>query len=361
MKEQARCIYFDVIRIVACILVVCIHVSGMEFAVFEESVSSWFVLNVINCIGMNGVPLFFMLSGALMLADTYTITMKKLIGKVLKLGVLYYLVLFVYNLVPFLRGWVEWSPLMIKDCLIEGILYEGGVYHLWFLPVMILLYLLSPILKEAFNKARVCEYFLILFFCGEALLYTLTLFEYNGAIKRFVVYCQEKNSLFPLGAYIGYFVLGHYLHSFVGKVSRNKLLMIGIISILANIFTIITCYFDAVKIGYASSVANTPLVIGVLISSSGIFILMKNYCNNIQSEKKTKILRYIAGSTLGIYLIHPMVMSNVGFIQNMNLTIDNVFLLTIVRLICVTFISFIIVSVLKGVAGILTAKKKSAC
>ena len=77
MKEHSRCVYFDVIRIVACILVVCIHVSAMDFTVFEESVSSWFVLNVINCIGMNGVPLFFMLSGALMLADTYTINIKK--------------------------------------------------------------------------------------------------------------------------------------------------------------------------------------------------------------------------------------------------------------------------------------------
>lgn len=357
MKEQTRCVYFDVIRIVACILVVCIHVSAMDFTVFEESVGSWFVLNVINCIGMNGVPLFFMLSGALMLADTYTITFKKLFGKVLKLGALYYLVLFAYNLVPFLRGWVEWSPIMIRECLIEGVLYEGGVYHLWFLPVMILLYLLTPILKEAFRKPKVCEYFLILFFLGEALLYTLTLFEYNGAIKRFVVYCQEKNSIFPLGAYIGYFVLGHYLHSFVGKVSRRKVILIGITAIIANIFTIMTCYMDAINKEYASSVANTPLALGVLISSSGIFVLMKQFCNNIQGEKKIKVLRYIASCTLGIYLLHPMVMNNIGFIQDMHLVISNVLLLAVVKLISVTLISFLVVMILKGLTGILEIKK----
>lgn len=358
MKEnlvvnKGRYIYLDIIRLISCVLVISIHVSAMDWSDVSVRSLDWNIINIYNCIGINGVPLFFMISGALILNQEYQITYKKLfLDKIFKLLAAYYLTAFFYNLLPFFRGWIPCEPVFIKTGLIEPVIYEQGVYHLWFIPVLVVLYMLSPVLKEAFRSRKICEYYLILFIIIGATLPTILLFDFAPPLKHFLSYYEEKASLFMLTGYIGYFVLGHYIHSFTGELSKKKRIMVWIVTIAASVFTIVTCSLDAVRSGEASSLTNTPLSINVFLSCSGIYLLIKHYGAKITSERAGKVLGELSKYTLGIYLLHPFVIGNVSLITNLNQIFTGSFVLVGLRIFLVTLITFMIVLVLKKIPGI---------
>jgi surface polysaccharide O-acyltransferase-like enzyme len=62
-KEAGRDIGFDVIRVMASVMVVVIHVSASLFYRFE---AGWVAANFYDSLSRSAVPLFFMISGALL-------------------------------------------------------------------------------------------------------------------------------------------------------------------------------------------------------------------------------------------------------------------------------------------------------
>lgn len=342
--------YLDLIRVVSCVLIICTHVSAVDFSTFPVNSLNWNILNIFNCIGINGVPLFFMISGALILHKDYQISLKKLwIQKIGRLLAAYYVTLFFYNLLPFLKGYVPFQWEIIKEDLIEAVLYEKGIYHLWFLPVLVVLYFLAPILKEAFQTKKICAYYLILFAVIGALLPTLLFFDLPGPIRRFVTHYQGKASLFMVVGYIGYFVLGHYLHSYLEELSGRKVLFIWLTTGAALLFTILTGGYFSLKQGSPSSLTNTPLSLNVLISSSGIYILFKHYCSRIHFSKGFDLIKKLSKYTFGIYLFHPFVLGNIPLITNLGQWLPGSFFLTILQVALTGFLTFVIVAVIKKI------------
>ena len=63
----SRYVYMDLARVVACILVVCVHIAALDFNNYSIQSMEWKLLNAMDSLGLMGVPLFFMLSGALFL------------------------------------------------------------------------------------------------------------------------------------------------------------------------------------------------------------------------------------------------------------------------------------------------------
>ena len=357
-----RHIYVDLIRCIACILVVLVHVSAIDLKFYPIATCEWDFSNIMNCLGINGVPLFFMISGALILNEKYEISIKKLIiGKALPLLLVYYLTLSIYNLIPFLKGWVPWELYIIKEELLEAVIYGEGVYHLWFIPIILVLYLLVPILKDAFKLKRICEYYLILFLVVGILIPTLLLLELPGPMRRFFTYYQEKTSLFMLSGYIGYFVLGHYLHTFTKGLSKRKLLAVWIIFIVSFSATVLGCRYQSFTTGYTSSLFNTPLSLNVFLSSSGFYLLLKHYGSKIESRNLSSILGFFAKFTLGIYLFHPLVLENISIINDLNKILPNVVICMLARLLIVVVLTFVMVFSFKLIFKRIKRSEKKIC
>lgn len=348
--KKNKYVYIDLIRIISCIFVVFIHVSAMEWDTLPVKSIDWNTANIFNCVGMNGVPLFFMISGALFLNKDYQITTRKLvINKIGKLLIAYYLTVFFYNIVPFFKGWVRWEWHYIKECLIEGVIYGTGLYHIWFIPVLLVLYMLTPILKETFLKKKVCEYYLLLYSVIGIILPTLQLFELPGQLDRFFTHYQSQLSLFMVTGYIGYFVLGHYLHSFVGDLSKKKKIAIGIVTCCAVLFTIIGCAWDSFRTDMPSSLFNTPFSINVFISCSGMYLLIREWAKKVNSEKIVKNISGFAKYTLGIYLLHPFVLDTFTVIADLKNIIPIGLVCIIFQILLTLGITSLIVFVLKKI------------
>lgn len=349
---MSRRVYLDVIRIVSCILVVCIHTSATDYNNVPVSSLDWQILNGINCIGINGVPMFFMLSGVLMLNEAYELNFRKLFSKIVKLLLAYYITLIFYNALPFVWGWVPLEPAVIKEDFIEAVIYGEGVYHLWFIPVLAVLYMLMPILKNAFGSKKICEYYLSIFVVLGIIVPTILLFDIPGALRRFLSYYQEQAGLYMVTGYIGYFVLGHYIHSFCSEINKKRVLVVWGFTIVASAFTILTCFWDAQRQGSASSLTNTPFSINVLVSCVGIFLLLRQYGERIKTEKVAERLHHISGYTLGIYLFHPFVINLFSAWWQEYGFVDSVLAMLVIRTVVVLVFTVFIVHVLKKVPGI---------
>ena len=78
--EKSRHLSLDCTRIVAVLAVIMIH-TAMGFVKFDSSSSSYIWGNIFDSIARAGVPLFVMVSGALLLDEKKKITSKKVVSK----------------------------------------------------------------------------------------------------------------------------------------------------------------------------------------------------------------------------------------------------------------------------------------
>ena len=108
-----------------------------------------------------------------------------------------------------------------KDEVLLDTLLGRGMYHMWFLPMILGLYVLTPLLKEMVRSRELCEYFLILYFLFNLL--------YNTLFKFQIPYATIMKSLFTrlplkmLEGYIGYYVLGYYLDRYLKQIKKSSL------------------------------------------------------------------------------------------------------------------------------------------
>ena len=67
----------------------------------------------------------------------------------------------IYNLIPFFTGEHALTGNDIWHHLIRRTLQGKGTYHLWFLPVLAMIYLLVPLVKDALQDRKNCRFVII--------------------------------------------------------------------------------------------------------------------------------------------------------------------------------------------------------
>ena len=226
--SSTRQLHYDLLRIFASFMVVMLHVSAFYWDKIQPQTEQWMALNLFDSAVRSCVPLFFMLSGAFLLAKE--LPLNKLLGKnVLHLAVV----------------WLVWSVLYAVDAIGLPAFFHAdagqiftavvnGKYHLWFLPKMIEVYLMVPLLYAGtrMKEGKGLYYLLVLFGLFGILKSTLTVFVYpNPSIQVLL-----KTKLPNLAFYSGYFLLGYFLeHRWKKKIPSRWLLLtlLGSIAVAA--------------------------------------------------------------------------------------------------------------------------------
>ncbi len=188
--REERIFYLDELRAIAILLVLLAH-TIKYFPVNVDYLASPTLLSYLT-ISRMGVPLFFMLSGALLLNKEYLISQffKKRFSRVLIPAVFWYIILFLsvasansFNF-DLMYIWIYDAPFP------------------WFVCAIIGIYLLMPIfnsfVKEYATKGA--EYFLVLW------LIFIVLTNLNLTEEYYVTLIFQN-----FGVYMGYAVLGYYL------------------------------------------------------------------------------------------------------------------------------------------------------
>lgn len=301
-KTKKRVEYFDVLRTIACIAVVIIHISG-EYLKYNANTLNFWVGNVFDSIVRLAVPVFVMISGALMLDEEYEFTIKKLKKHIIKMLIFFsvwscgYAV--IYEIINPIMSHDDISAKRIISALLRG------HYHLWFVYMIIGLYLILPILRLFIKKCnkKYIEYFLLL-----SLIFTFLLPQiaavgmyYNPFFKVLHEVLNTLNLRF-VGGYTAYFVLGWYLNNFELK-NKSTVYFFGIVGLVITIggTYIFTLSFNENSIFYNN------LYVNVLAQAVALFVLVKSAVKPHAKEKK--ISKFIAKHSLGIYAIHAFLVS----------------------------------------------------
>lgn len=302
LKEK-RVFYYDFLRAFAIIAVILCHVDGLyEFTTANLKVA---IPILLNNIGLIGVPIFFMLSGSLLLNRNYSL--KEFFTK--RFFRIAYPFIF-WILVTILIGifYFKWDTSYVLT------IFFGTPAPSWYIWTLMGIYLFFPIINSFLKEygLKGIEYFLIIWFL-TIILNTFHLYPFK---------CLE---LSYFAGYVGYCVLGYYLDNKKFRFDDKTTCLIGIITLLIS--TTIHMIFTYYHIDLLS-----PMYLNLIIvfQAIGMFISVKyffTFCNstnckvnsiynNFKENALGKFIISLSVCSYGMYFIHYIL---IKFLKEMNI------------------------------------------
>jgi surface polysaccharide O-acyltransferase-like enzyme len=318
----------SLLRILATLSVILIHVSASLVMKFGEiSNFEWNVANFYDSISRYSVPVFFMISGSLLLGREFEIKdfLKNRLGKIIPPFLFWSLFYGLTNRYVFNHETFNISK-VIRD------IFYGSKYHLWFVFALIGVYLITPIFQKwiHFSKKNDIRYFLII--------WIITLFL---TIPGIAIYFPKINLSYFSG-FLGYFVLGFYLKKYVKCQNWISYLLIFI----GFLITIFGTYYFTHKNNTFYDYFYEYLCLNALLVSIGVFLVF-NKIENINNKMKP-IVSKLNECCFGIYLIHPLVLNIFALLGLTVYFVNPIIGILIVLLACFS-LSFIIVFIIKKI------------
>jgi surface polysaccharide O-acyltransferase-like enzyme len=190
------------LRVIALFAVIVLHTTSPVMEQFNKGpLSVWLVGDFYNSLVRFAVPVFVMISGALLLSREYELGdfLKKRLSRIVIPFLFWSLVYIAYL---FYNEEIAYSGdfwITVKQVL--HLLKYGSSYHLWYVYMLIGLYLIIPILSKFVRNATEKEmlYFLLVWF--------VVMLIGQPYLSRF----KPQLDLRYFEGFIGYLVLGHYL------------------------------------------------------------------------------------------------------------------------------------------------------
>lgn len=315
---QNRKIYLDRLKTMAIICVIIIHVTGVWWNISVEA-NTWLILTAVQSIAKVGVPIFLMVTGALLLDEKKEIGFQKIYKQYLPRIILFFL--FWAVLYKLLYYWEHPMQGNLIVSIIKDIIRADVQYHLWYIYALIPIYMVIPVIRKwiAGLTKKEIEYVLILWFLYE-------IFDY------FVVNTQTfslyKNVDYMKIGYLGYVILGYYLDRFADTWNRKIIYTLGIIGIVAAMILVV--YFSR-QAGCVQDSYFYYLTPGVILWSACVFVWEKE--RTVKQE--SKVVKFISRSTLGIYGGHLsvlIVLNHFGIMVSEHMLLASVFLITVLVL-----------------------------
>lgn len=302
-------IWISNLRVLATFAVVIVHVSAKFLTQGNVMFNNEWWTGLIFTSSMKFcVPIFVMISGALLLPKRYNLEdhLNKRFVRVL-LPFLFWT--FVYAFVDVSISTIKHDPNFIMNSAkhIASCVLFGARGHLWYVYMIIGIYLFFPVIQKWIINYEINELRLYLLLWIGTLLINWFITSTPGEKG----YNFEKGvDLAYFQGFLGYFLLGHYL-SINNFLNSRKGLWLCITIFIGGIF--ITClgtYYVSFHFNVYSRNFIRYLTPNVLLMSIGIFLIFKNFINvQIKSTFFSNLFNLISKYSYGIYLSHILVLS----------------------------------------------------
>ena len=299
-----RIYYLDFIRCFACLCVIMIHTVSRYIQQDFGSLNFW-AGNILGCFSRVGVPLFVMISGALMLDENYSFSNKKLISHIKKMILFFVFWSAVYCIIceiadPVLLKHESLSIRHLIGCFVEG------PAHLWFVYMIVGLYLILPLLRlwvKKENKTYV-EYFIILSLIFAVLIPQIISVgsNYSSIFEKINDIFEKQLYLQYVGGFTVYFILGWYLHNFDFKY-KTIIYILGIVGFLVSVFS---TYILSVSTGKYTPMHGS-LTINIFFQTAAVFLFVQT--RYAERSPLYKMVGIVSKNSLGIYAVHLLIIN----------------------------------------------------
>jgi surface polysaccharide O-acyltransferase-like enzyme len=290
-------VWLDNTRILAIFAVVFLHVAA-DIVTGVDNLNSmqWWTGNIYDALVRWCVPVFVMLSGALLLSEekdeSISVFYRKRAARLLIPILFWSIVFFSWSL---LKGIAKGHPHSLSyfvNRLVSGTPYP----HMWFLYMILGLYFSTPFIRLIIrhtSKNELCLFVIILFYLSA----TNILYQHFMLDKISHLFTNRFLTFLP------YYILGHIVATSVVEINNKYLLIIFAISVL---LTATGCFLLGKSDGLHRGVYfYNYLSITVIPMSISIMFLFKKITTPIIGNLKFN--RSFAGIVLGIYLVHPII------------------------------------------------------
>lgn len=336
MEEKK--IWISKLRIIATLAVIWLHTNGTIWGnqdIFELTDGQIRFFAVNYYLMWWAVPVFFMLTGVLLLDKRKNVTVHDCLFKYSRrvLGALCLFGFFYSSMILAAEG--ERSLLIIPKAL-WGVLTGTTFSHLWYCYELIGIYVILPVIKIFTDNAKekILRYVLIVLFVFDFVI------PFIGNIIG-----ERINFYIPFSYSLLYILLGHYL------VTESKAVSIRVFEVMGGVtasIVAVVAFFSPIEnnpyLGYSS-----PIIAILAMSIFELFILTQKSAFN--SSKKCERLWEIDRLCFGVYLIHPFFIQVFYRILGFTPIRYKIYQIgTIVVFVIVTFLSFISTYILRKIS-----------
>ncbi len=309
----ARWAYLDVCRVLAIFSVVLIHVTATQWHVDAIGSRDWIVLTAYFGGTRFFIPIFFMVTGALMLNPDKPVTIKALYGKyILRFVTALLFWSFLYHAVA-VNAWnpyFRWEDFDARAFI--GQVLGGHPYQHWFLFAIISMYLLIPLLKCITRSESATRYFIVLWLAWEIGLYNVRLLggafpdmnpAVSGMLGEIAGILDRVLPRMVLGLH-GYMVLGYYLHTHPPGTGGRRLLQI--LGVIGTVFTVAATVAVSVRDGIRTEMFLDLNALPVCVPAAATFVTAQVLFPGRRAGTSGAGRFFVAMSeySFGVYLVH---------------------------------------------------------
>ncbi|WP_462384630.1 acyltransferase [Intestinibacillus massiliensis] len=291
--------YLDILRVLSMLAVVYLHTAAPSLRQFDH-MALWHVSNALTALCTIAVPVFFMISGALLLSSSKTADPRDLLRRRLPRILVPFVV---WSLIAVCAAVWEASPETAKGML-RGIAGSPVITPYWFIYALIPIYLLSPLLKKLVDASSpsLLGYALALWFIFSSVVKTVR--ELLPAAYAPLLNGNASFNLTMVGGFLGYFLLGYALSTLRRPVSRKALWVIA----LADLAVIIAgTWKRSVGAQEYSEQFKSYLSVYVVVLSAAVFLLAREYLDG--KPPRGRLLPLLSGASFCVYLAHPRIIT----------------------------------------------------
>ena len=295
-KTKKRIFYYDELRALAILLVILCHIVIL-YKPFTYDTVIHSMPGLVYILTHVAVPIFFMLSGALLLNRTYDLPgfFKKRFSRILLPFLFWAIIAIAVSLFVLGKGNSEAFKI-----------FFGKGRWTWFVWTMMGIYLFLPIVNSFIKefKLKGAEYFIAVW------LVTIIL----NTIGKYPFYRLE---LSYFAGYIGFTVLGYWLANKSVDISDKKMILIGFIMFV--VCMAVDFYFFK---HHVPKIETKYLSLFVVLASVGVFLIFKRYAHycetnstslfgrlhsKIENGRAGNLILSLSVCSYGIYLVHSII------------------------------------------------------
>lgn len=305
-SKKGYIVQADVLRIIAIFGTLAIHYlypiySRPDFL----GGMAWWVTNILNAVARPSIPIFIMLSGALLIPKEESVTNNLL--RTLKRLILPF---FIWALIYF-----AWDIFFLgyhrNSYDLVAMFYTGSVYHLYFLVILAALYFLLPFIRLILKKGsdEISKYLVELAFGVGIMMYL---------VQYLVIPSHPLFSSYTLWiSYLGYFLTGYLLRKPTPKqLTLYRWLFLGslLITLVLNYFNLFlfsngTTLLMKDGISYFDQYLS-PNVIVMSVSLYQLVMYSETLKRKITDSRwATFLTKELARATFAVYIIHFIVLN----------------------------------------------------